>query len=192
MIISITALAAAFAPLLTDAQAEVNGAFKPLVAAEYKKAKSLDVSDAFVRCHKVQEHANKLQEVAEQGLDHLTSVRDGHIDVRDFPEGFDATLETLAVAVTQFINLTRDMFETAEKSEAWAGNYALLKPLKKQMMGSLSLLRSSANQIAIEIRQAKTVVDNGKLLVDGTSDDDLKRLINKSHMMLGVDTPRWS
>lgn len=192
MILSITAMAAAFAPLLTEAQAEVNGAFMPLVAAECKKAKVLSAVDAFQRCQKVQQHANKLQQIAERGMEHLASVRDGEIDARDFPAGYDATLDTLAVAATNCINLTRDMFDIAESSEAWSGNYAMLKPAKKQMMRNLALLRSSASQIATEIRQANTVVDNSKLLVDNTTNDDVIRLINKSHLMLGVDTPRWS
>lgn len=192
MILSITAMAAAFAPLLTEAQAEVHGAFKPLVSSECKKTVALSAVDAFQRCQQVQQHANKLQKIAEEGMEHLASVRDGSADARDFPAGYDATLDTLAVAATNCINLTRDMFETAESSAAWSGNYAMLKPVKKQMMRSLALLRSSASQIATEIRQANTVVDNGRLLADNTSNEDVVRLINKSHMMLGVETPRWS
>ncbi|MFV8907042.1 hypothetical protein ABQ333_17515 [Serratia fonticola] len=192
MILSITALAATFAPLLTDAQAAVNGAFKPLISVNCSKRQAMTAQDAFERCQQLNHHLNKIASSADEGLEHLNAVRSGVIDVRDFPEGFEFTLDSLAENATNSINLVRDMFSQAEGSDLWAGHLSMLKPIKSGMARNLAILRNSATQIATEIRQAKEIVNNAGLTNDGVTDEDVRRLIDTSHKMLGVDTPRWS
>ncbi|CAI2140579.1 Uncharacterised protein [Serratia fonticola] len=191
MIVSITALAATFAPLLTNAQAEVHGAFKPLVTSECRRAQALDVHQAMDRCQQVKLHATKLKTFALEGVEHLTAIRNGEINVHDFQDGQIELLETLAAFGTQSIVFLRDMFDSAERSEMWSAHYAMLKPLKREMLQSLALLRSAASQMAFEIKQGTTVVDNSRLHPDDTTAGDLRRVISKSHAMIGANEPRW-
>ncbi|MBL5819926.1 hypothetical protein JBO39_01685 [Serratia marcescens] len=191
MIIGITAMAAMFAPLLTNAQAEVNGAFKPLVATECRRARALTALEAMERCQQIKLHATNLREFALKGVKHLSEIRSGEINVHDAPDGQIEMLDTLAAFASQSINFLRDMFDSAEKSELWSTQYPMLQPVKKEMLQSLALLRSAASQMSTETKQARSIIENARLVKDDTTSDDIRRVIHKSHAMIGASEPRW-
>ncbi|WP_413730789.1 hypothetical protein [Sodalis sp. RH22] len=191
MIIGITAMAATFASLLSDAQAAVFGAFKPLVATGFVSQRVMTVEDAFERCQRIRFYSEKIRASADEGLAHLAAIRSGEINVRDLPEGFILTLATLSESTTNGINLLNDMFDQAEKSEFWVGHVTMLMPIRREMLRNLAVLRNCANQISVEIIQSNEIVDNSKIIDDAPLDSNVRELIRKSHLLLNVGTPRW-
>lgn len=144
------------------------------------------------RCQQIRLRSDSLKEYAQEGVRHLTALRNGQLDVHDLAETDVELLNTLAVSTTENINHLRKMFETAENSEMWARHLALLRPIKKEMLQNLGLLRSTASQMAVEIMQANSIIDNSQLLPDEITSEDIRKAISKSHAMIGAEKPRWS
>lgn len=180
---------AAITQQMNKVQDAVNSAFKPLISNVCEMPERLNVEESLRRCTAIVASSKLIEELAKEGLQHLSSVRSGKIDASSVPEGFVESLSALVIACKNARGHVVEMFIVAEKSPMWSGHISMLRPLKRKYVKALSAVENVAGQMIIEVKQAKSVAGDVDSL--DISRGDAISLIKTSHIMLGADSPKW-
>jgi len=174
---------------MSQVQEAVNGAFKPLIANACEMPKRLDATEAFSRCTTIHAHAQKLQDVAKQGMDHLVTLREEGLSSQDGISNVIGQLEALEFTARNCRAHALDMFLEAQRSPLWSGHEHMIRPLQKKYIRALTAIENTAFQISQEIKQSKTVpVD---LHESNISRKEALDVIAASHLMLTNNKPNW-
>lgn len=180
---------AAITQQMSQVQEAVNGAFKPLISNACEMPRRLDPADAFTRCATINAHAQKLQDVAKQGMDHLVTLRvDGLAGHDDFSHVI-GQLEALELMARNSRAHALDMFHEAQRSPLWSGHENMIRPLKRKYIRALTAIENTAFQISQEIKQTQTVPIN--LHDINISREESLDLIKASHSMLTNNKSNW-
>ncbi|MBZ6385537.1 MULTISPECIES: hypothetical protein [Pantoea] len=180
---------AAIAQQMSQVQEAVNGAFKPLISNACEMPQRLDPTDAFTRCTTINAHAQKLQNVAKEGMDHLVSLREGGLSSQDDFSNVIGQLEALEFTARNSRAHALDMFQEAQRSPLWSGHESMIRPLQKKYIRALTAIENTAFQISQEIKQSQTVPFD--LHDISISRKEALDVITASHSMLTNNKSNW-
>lgn len=174
---------------MSQVQEAVNGAFKPLISNACEMPRRLDPADASTRCNTINAHAQKIQDVAKQGMSHLVTLREEGLPSQEDFVSVIGQLEALEFTARISRTHALEMFLEAQKSPLWSGHESMIRPLQKKYIRVLTAIENTAFQLAQEIKQSQTVL--GEMHPLNIARHESLGLIKDSHAMLTKNKTSW-
>jgi len=111
----------------------VNSVFKPLISNACEMPQRLSVEECLFRCSAIVANSKMIEDLAKEGMRHLSALRSGEIDATSIPSEIVESLRALSIASKNARAHVVEMFAFAETSPMWNGHVGMLRPLKKSM-----------------------------------------------------------